>query len=141
MPVQGGPPQIVRSAQGSLLPRDTAPERSGQSSRWEAGLSRVSGTGSASTAGAVWKRKRRSPEVFKSDELQPSLDDVKKEHVSNRATTSKFSDKFCPCCGDVVNGRRPNAIFCCSRCLEQFHRDRKSVAVPIKRRPKRRRLL
>jgi predicted amidophosphoribosyltransferase len=87
MPVQGGPPQIVRSAQDSLLSRDTAWARSGQ------------------------------------------------------ATTSKFSDKFCPCCGEVVKRRRPNAIFCCSGCLEQFHRDRKCGAAPIKRRPKRRRFL
>jgi hypothetical protein len=75
-------------------------------------------------------------------QYDPSLDDVKKEHVSNQAPTSKkFSDKFCLCCGEVVKRRRPNAIFCCSGCLEQFHRDRKCGAVPIKRRPKRRRLL
>jgi hypothetical protein len=72
---------------------------------------------------------------------EPSLDDVKKEHVSNQAATSKFSDKFCPCCGEAVKRRRPNAIFCCSRCLEQFHRDRKCGAARIKRRPKRRRPL
>jgi hypothetical protein len=85
MLVQGGPPRVVRCAQDSLLSRDTPPARLGQSlrdghrslpedavdpglaSRWEAGLSRMSGTGSASTAGAAWKRKRRSPEVFKGD--------------------------------------------------------------------------
>jgi predicted amidophosphoribosyltransferase len=100
MPVQGGSPQIVRSAQDSLPSHDTAPARSGQ-----------------------------------------CLDDVKKEHARNQATSSTFSDKFCPCCGEVVKRRRPNAIFCCSGCLEQFHRDRKCGAAPIKRRPKRRRFL
>jgi ribosomal protein L37AE/L43A len=74
-------------------------------------------------------------------QYEPGLDDVKNEHVSNQDTTWKFSDKFCPRCGDTVKHRRPDAIFCCSGCLEEFHRDRKFGAVPNKRRPKRRRLL
>jgi predicted amidophosphoribosyltransferase len=74
-------------------------------------------------------------------QYESGLDDIKKEQVTNQATTSKFSDKLCPWCGDAVKRRRPNAIFCCSRCLEEFHRDRKCGAVRIKRRPKRRRLV
>jgi predicted nucleic acid-binding Zn ribbon protein len=61
--------------------------------------------------------------------------------VSNQAATSKSSGKFCLHCGKAVKHRYPNAIFCSSGCLELFHRDRKSGAVRIERRPERRRPL
>ncbi len=72
LPPPPAPPSkghLISSVGPRSLPDDAgdpglAPPK-GTISRWQAGPSRASGTGSASAACAAWKRTKRSPQVFK----------------------------------------------------------------------------